>query len=494
MKITVLLCGLAAVAMAAVLFGGFLPASDAVTALTPFATDPHFAVASLGMIGLSKRSALPRPNIKRLMENRPLGVIGAVRNDGGVDPKKIEQLLADVKDQLQKVGDDVKRTAEEALKQSKDAGKTTGEVKAKADELLVAQAALADAQKKLDDKLEALETRNHDLEQKLASRRGGGTDEVKSVGQRFVEHDDVKAFIAKGCKGSARVTLDVKNAITSLNTSAGDLIWSDREMEIVGLPKRQMTIRALLSQGRTTSNLVEYAKQTTRTNNAAVVSETVQKPESTYVWDAAEASVRTIAHFVHVSRQAFDDAAQLQTEIDTELRYGLALAEETQLLKGDGTGQNLTGLVTAATAYSAAFSVTGETMIDTLRLALLQASLAEYPADGMVLHPTDWARIELTKDGENRYIFANVIQMAGPQLWGRPTISTQSMDEDEFLVGAFRMAATIYDRMDPEVIASSEDRDNFIKNMITVRAEERLALAIKRSAALVTGDFGNVSG
>lgn len=129
--------------------------------------------------------------------------------------------------------------------------------------------------------------------------------------------------------------------------------------------------------------------------------------------------VRTIAHFVHVSRQAMEDAAQLQTEIDTELRYGLALTEELQILKGDGTGENLTGLVTEATAYSAAFSVSGETMIDTLRLALLQASLAEYPADGIVLHPTDWARIELTKDGESRYIFANVVQMAGPQLWGR---------------------------------------------------------------------------
>ncbi|MGZ0843134.1 phage major capsid protein, partial [Klebsiella pneumoniae subsp. pneumoniae] len=113
---------------------------------------------------------------------------------------------------------------------------------------------------------------------------------------------------------------------------------------------------------------------------------------------------------------------------------------------------------------------------------------------GIVLHPTDWARIELLKDGEFRYLFANVMQMAGPQLWGRPVVDTQSMDEDEFLVGAFRMAATIYDRMDPEVVASSEDRDNFIKNMITVRAEERLALAVKRGAALVTGDFGNVSG
>lgn len=407
--------------------------------------------------------------------------------------KDVEKLLAEVNQQLTRIESDVKRRAEDALKQSKDTGETTRELKASADQLLIAQKQLTDAQQKLTDRLEKLETRNTDLEQQLSQRRGSGGADEKTFGQMVAQNDDMRAFAARGCKGTMRIALDVKQAITSANTSAGDLIWSDSQREIVGMPRRQMTIRALLGQGRTSSNLIEYAKQITRTNAAAPVSEGKQKPESNYVWDRADAPVRTIAHWVHVSRQAMEDADQLATEIDTELRYGLALAEELQLLKGDGVGQNLSGLVPNATAFSAAFSVTGQTMIDTLRLALLQASLAEYPADGIVLHPTDWARIELTKDGEFRYIFANVMQMAGPQLWGRPVVSTQSMDEDEFLVGAFRMAATIYDRLDPEVLASSEDRDNFVKNMITVRAEERLALAVKRPGALITGDFTAIS-
>jgi HK97 family phage major capsid protein len=107
-----------------------------------------------------------------------------------------------------------------------------------------------------------------------------------------------------------------------------------------------------------------------------------------------------------------------------------------------------------------------------------------------VLNPTDWARIELTKDGEERYIFANVLQLAGPVLWGRRVVSTASQAADDFLVGAFAQAATIYDRMDAEVLFSSEDRDNFVKNMITARAEKRLALAVKRPDALVAGDLG----
>lgn len=439
-----------------------------------------------------RKLIMPQVSLAALAAARPPAVIGNPRAEGS--PGNLEKLLRDVQNQLERIESDVKKTAEDALNQARDTGRASDEVKQKADELLVAQKQLTEAQAKLTGRLEQLETRNTDIEQRLAQRRGGGGDEVQSFGQLVAEHEEVRSFAQGGARGTMRLTLPVRQAITSAGGSAGGLIWSDRETEIVGMPRRQMTIRQLLSQGRTGSNLVEYARQKTRTNAAAPVAETVAKPQSTYEWERADAPVRTIAHWIHVSRQAIDDAAQLQGEIDGELRYGLMLAEELQLLKGDGEGQNLLGLVTEASAFNAAFDVAEETMIDTLRLALLQASLAEYPADGIVLHPTDWARIELTKDGESRYLFASIVQMAGPQLWGRPVVATQSMDEDEFLVGAFRAAATIYDRMDPEVVMSSEDRDNFIKNMITVRAEERLALAIKRSAALITGAFGNAIG
>lgn len=428
---------------------------------------------------------MPSVALAALMAARPAGIIGTVRNE-----PNIEKLLGEVKQELERVGSSVKQTAEEALKQAKESGTLTAETKQKADELLMAQGKLSAAQDKLTERLESLETKSTDIEQRMASRRGGGADQsAKSLGQMVAESDEVKSFIAKsGAKGAVRIV--VQNAVTSATGSAGALIVPDRDPEIVGIPRRQMTIRQLLSVGRTESNSIEYARMVTRTNNAAPVAETVQKPESNYVWEQDDAPVRTIAHWVPLSRQAMDDIPQLQSEIDGELRYGLDYVEEAEILKGDGTGQHLHGLVPQATAYAnPGVTVVNPTKIDILRLAILQASLAEYPADGIVLHPTDWADIELTKDGENRYIFANVIQLAGPQLWGRPVIGTQAMDLDEFLVGAFRMAAKIWDRMDTEVLISSEDRDNFVKNMLTVRAEKRLALAVKRSAALVTGDF-----
>jgi len=118
---------------------------------------------------------------------------------------------------------------------------------------------------------------------------------------------------------------------------------------------------------------------------------------------------------------------------------------------------------------------------------LLQAELAEYPATGIVLHPTDWYNIEILKDGvSGGYLIAQPQNgMTGPRLWGRDVVSTQAMTQDTALVGAFRMGAQIFDKEDANVAISSEDSDNFRKNMVTIRAEERLALAVYRPQAFI---------
>lgn len=405
----------------------------------------------------------------------------------------LENVLRDVQAELKRVGDDVQRTAENALKEAKATGDMSRETKDAADKLLTAQNTLTERAAKLEGRLEAAEAQNLAIEQRLSTRNDSNPEARKSLGNVVANSEAVKNFAAGGAKGTIRI--DVDNAITSGAASAGTLIYSDREQGIVGLPRQEFHVRDLLTQGRTSSNLVEYLKMTSRTNSAAMVAEGAQKPESDLAYEKADAPVRTLAHWIAVSRQAMDDAAQLQTEIDSELRYGLDLVEDAQILKGDGTGENLSGLITNATAYSGAreANITNPTIIDKLRVAMLEASLALYPADGIVLHPADWMVIETTKDADNRYIFANPLAMAGPVLWGRRVVPTLSMTEDKFLVGAFRTAATVYDRMDTEVLISSEDRDNFVKNMLTVRAERRLALAVKRSAALIYGDFGLIA-
>lgn len=392
------------------------------------------------------------------------------RKDGGAEEKTLEQRLAHALEE-------VKGFAVEFKTKNEAGEKVATEIKEKADKALV--------------DLEGIRGEVTELSQKLAqARRGGGDEEqmLKSLGVEVAQHPDVKSYIEGGCKGT--IGFSVK-AVTTATGSGGGLIRPDRQTDVVGLQRMQMRVRDLLTPGRTDGNGIEYARQVTRTNAAAAVAEGAQKPESDYAWEVANAPVRTIAHWVPVSRQAMDDIPQLESLIDGELRYGLDDVEDAELLLGDGTGQHINGLYTQATPYSqpAGVVVTGETRIDRLRLAILQVELADYAPDGIVLHPTSWANIELTKDSANGYIFANPQGVAGPILWGRPVVSTKRIGATNFLTGNFKLAGQIFDRMDTEVRISDQDRDNFIKNMLTVRAEKRLALVVRRPGALVKGSL-----
>lgn len=334
-----------------------------------------------------------------------------------------------------------------------------------------------------------------ELEKRAAREKENGEEAQKSLGDLVISSDE---YLAGKLTGASRASIRVRAdraAITSANGTVGtgrsagtSLIPGARVPGIFGLPERQMTIRDLLLPGETASNSIEYVKETGFTNSAAPVAEGAAKPYSDLTFDMATAAVKTLAHLFKASRQILDDAPALRSYIDGKARYGLRFVEENQLLNGSGSGQNILGLVPQATAFSAAFTPATPTAIDRLRLAILQVVLAEYPATGFVLNPIDWAKIETTKDAGGNYIIGNPQGSLTPTLWNLPVVSTQAMAAGKFLTGAFSFAAQVFDRMDIEVLLSSENVDDFEKNMFTIRAEERLALAVYRPEAFVTGD------
>lgn len=387
-------------------------------------------------------------------------------------------------DQLQKSFDEQKDAIQNFTAEAKTAieknGDLSKEAKQTADEMLV--------------KFNTLAAQITDLELKAGRRAGPtGFQGEKSLGERFVENEDVKALFSSK-SGKARMSV---KAVTSAASSAGTLVRPDRIPGIVPMPERRMTVRDLISEGRTSQNSIEYIRESGFINNAGIqVKEGDLKAASDLTMELITRPVATIAHWLPASKQILDDAPGLQSFIDGRLRYGLAFVEELQLLKGTGTNGNLEGLLTVASDYNAALvpGFTGATAIDTLRLAMLQAVLAEYPATGHVLNPIDWAMIELTKNDMGDYIFANPQGLAQPTMWGLPVVSTQAMDQGNFLTGAFRLGAQVFDREDANVQISTEDRDNFIRNMVTIRAEERLALAIYRPEAFVTGPLPAATG
>lgn len=414
------------------------------------------------------------------------GVVGILSADPFgtvIAPAAVAALPEAIKAELERISDDVKSMAEVAQKEIKAHAKLSEETRAKVDELLTQQG--------------ALQANLQSAEQKLAKleQGGGEAERPQTMGEQVTSSEGFQTW-AKRPAGS--FAMDVQAKITEDAASAGDLIVPQRIPGIQMPGLRRLTIRDLINWGRTNSNAIEYARELVYTNNAAPVSEnpSAGKPESNLTFEAVQAPIVTIAHWIHASKQVLADVPQLQSYIDGRLRFGLKLVEENQLLNGSGVGLNLDGIYTQATTYSnPGVTVQAETRIDRLRLALLQVELSEYWADGIVINPIDWAAIELTKTEDNAYLFANPRTANLPGLWGRNVVPTQAMAADDFLVGAFGggLAVQGWDREDVNVVISLEDRDNFIKNMATIRCEERIGLTVYRPAAFVKGGFDDLS-
>ena len=352
---------------------------------------------------------------------------------------------------------------------------------------------LDDLKGRVDEALTAMnsaKSRLDELEQK-ATRRGHGVEQEKSIAQRLVDTDGYKSFAADPRSGKS-AKLSLKATITSLTTdaagSAGAAVAPMRLTGIVTPPQRPLTVRDLLMQGTTDSNAITYVREKLFTNNAAALaSECAKKAKSDLQLEEVTVGVKTLAHYVKASRQILDDAAMLESYINGRLAYGLKLVEDKQLLNGDGSTGGLQGLSQVAQAFADKATLKNYTIIDQLRLAQLQVALSDYPANGFVLNPIDWAKIELEKDGQGRHIIGNPQSLAQPTLWGIPVVQTQAITAGDFLTGAFNMGAQIFDRQQLGVAVSTENEDDFVKNLVTILCEERLALAIYRPEAFVKG-------
>lgn len=385
--------------------------------------------------------------------------------------------LGDKQDELKATTAEMKSFMEKANNEIDNAKSLSAETKA--------------AIEKLAEKATSLTDRCLELEQKLSARGDESDKATETIGEQFVKSDEWKQMQTKRA-GSARIEL--KTAIVNTTGQNQPLVPSDRLAGIITNPNRVLTIRDLIPVGRTTSNLIEYTKENVFTNNAggqyaSPAFENVTKNESGITFTLESMPVRTLAHWIPVSKQVLDDSPMLQSFIEGRLQYGLKLHEEDQLLNGDGTGAELSGILKSGnfTAYTRA--QTGDTNIDTLRRAITQAALSEFMADTIVINTADWEAIELTKATDGQYVWTNPALGNAPQLWGKRVVATNSITAGTFLVGAFAMGAQIWDRQQASVMVSLENSDNFVKNMVTILAEERLALCVYRPAAFISGSF-----
>lgn len=346
-------------------------------------------------------------------------------------------------------------------------------------------------------KTDELSGRMTELEQKMSQLKQGGSGLAMSLGESWGAQVAKQASAAglDSSMKSARVRFDVKAAITSATAdadgSAGALIAPDIQTDVRTLARNTLRIRSLFPSGRTTSNAIWWPKQTGFTNNAATVAEGNLKPQSELKYDNDVWTVKTIAHWVLASKQVLDDVPVLQSLIDSDLRYGLDFVEDNQLLNGTGVGTDMLGVYANAIAFLAPFVATGQaTEIDVLLQAIAQVDALDdrFAADGIVINPLDWRRMQSLKDTADRYLgngpFGELVQ----RLWQLPIIPSKAMTVRKFLVGSFQAGGHIFDREDASVEASREDSDNWRRNLVTLLGEKRMVFVIKRNL-FVKGDF-----
>lgn len=302
--------------------------------------------------------------------------------------------------------------------------------------------------------------------------------------------DQYESFKSAGAGGKLR--LDLK-AISTTDGAVGLLpfpYWDG----VLSQPYQPLKIRNLLTSVPVTTDSVRYSTQSVRTNAAAIVAEGTAKPYSAYAWVNNTATIETIAHLAKMTLQAIADAPRLTAEVEAEMRYGLALITEGEILNGNGTAGHLNGLMNQATAFTRPVGITKANVInkiDVLRVAQLDLALQFAPADAQIMSLIDWADIELERDGQERYLFGPAVPggQAAKQLWSLPVVDTASMLADNFLVGAFAYSVHLYDRQAVAVLISTENDTDFELNQATMRCEERLGLGVRRPQGLVKGTF-----
>ena len=342
---------------------------------------------------------------------------------------------------------------------------------------------------------------------------------VRSLGLTVVDSPEFKGMLGGFPEGripaQSRVQsapIGVKSLFTGASsTSAGAFVVNERTDIVEMLGRKPLTIRSLVSNRRTTSDAVEFVQESSHTNNAAVVAEATSaaartaaantttgavtftnasgggyKPEGAWAFAVVTANVKTIAEWVPVTKRALADVAQLEGLINDQLSADVAEAEEGQILNGDGSGENFTGITATSGIQTQAYATD---LFTTVRKGLTKLrTVGRVNPTALVLNPSDAEAIDLTKDGQDRYYYGGPSAIGQRTLWGVPVVESESQAAGTGLLGDFSKAV-LWDREQTTVTMTDSHSDFFVRNLVAILAEERLAFGVTRPTAFVSLDL-----
>jgi HK97 family phage major capsid protein len=296
--------------------------------------------------------------------------------------------------------------------------------------------------------------------------------------------------LAKGNSRSA--SFEIKADVTIGADFTGEVIPADRVPGYKFDPTRPTHIRQLLAQGSTQSDVVRFVKESGYSNGAAATAEGATLTQSDFDMTAADANVRKIGTYFRISEEMLADTPQLTSYLSARAPEKLLEVEDTQILSGNGTAPNLSGIITDATAFAAgdlADSVDNANDFDVIVAALNQLAGANYNADTILLNPSDFHKILLLKDTQNNYLKDQVYNGLQPVFMGVKVVLNTAISAGDFLIGNFGVGTQLWVRDGINVEFFREDGTNVRDGFVTVRVSERVALTNYLPNAFVTGDF-----
>jgi HK97 family phage major capsid protein len=337
--------------------------------------------------------------------------------------------------------------------------------------------------------LEELKARMMQLEQRAVSRAAGGGNYGggESLGALILKDAGFQAM-GKGGRSSGQIQVGTFTGRKATTIITGT--WAappDFRPQMIFPAQALPTVRDLLPVVQTSSNLIEFPAETALTDMSDYQGvEGSAKGQSDFTYTLKQAPIATLATWIACSKQVFEDSTSFSGYIDSRLIYLVQHKTEHELLYGDGGSGHLNGLMTQATALA----VTPPDLIDGIAQAIAQLAAANVVADALVVHPTNYWNMRMAKaSGSGDFLVGSPLSPFPPTLWGLQTALSTAIAPGSFLVGNFKGAA-IFDRQAATVEVSREHQDFFVKNLVAILSEERLALAVYSPANFVKGSVG----
>lgn len=328
---------------------------------------------------------------------------------------------------------------------------------------------------------EKFESTITEISQKIDSARKEAAPEL-TAGAEFVKSEQFKQLLAGQTQ---RARFEVKNTVTSGSTT----VFPQQNPAIIRGNFAPLTIRELFRSIPVTSNMVNSLRELSWTNDAAEVSQGAAKPESDLTFEQYNVPITTVAHWIKISNQLLADAPAVMAYIDTRARDGLAQRIDAQLLNGNGTSPNLSGLTDSGnfTAYTATI---GDLLVDAINRAKYALWATGNMPDTVIVNPADFGAMERTREGNGtgQYLYGTPGTMAGNNPFGLRIVLSNNMTAGKFLVAAIDSSAVLYNRQGATVEMGFVN-DDFQRNLLTIRVEERLGLGVERPSAILYGNI-----